>query len=137
MQFQFSFKHMDASPALRQYTEEKVGSLIRKFVTKPIEVQMTFSVSDHRYMASCSLVSGDGFSMQVEHRCNDMYGSVDRLLDKLSVQLKRKKDKLKKHKGTRTHRQLRYTDPDAIDYNNAEIDAADIVAFEQSRRRAS
>ena len=136
MQFKFSFKHMDASPALREYTEEKIQSQINKFVTKPIEAHVTFSLDRHLQVAHCSLKGGDGFSLQVEHSCEDMYGSVDRMLSKLFVKLKRKKDKLKGHKGSRNHKSLRHRNPDGIDYNNAEIDAADIIRWEEKRRAA-
>ena len=134
MQFQFSFKHMQVSESLKSYTEEKVGSLIKKFVNKPIEVKVTFSVDKHRHTAHCDIVGGDGFLVQVEHSCQDMYGSVDQMLDKMAVQLKRKKERLKKHKGNRNIRNLRFADPGTIDYNGAEVDAADIIAFEQARR---
>ena len=134
MQFQFSFKHMETSPALKQYTEDKIKEQIRKFVTKPIEAQITFSVDKHRNTAHCALKAGDGFTVQVEHCCEDMYGSVDRMLSKLFVQLKRKKEKLKGHKGRNNLRNLRRKNPDGIDYNNAEIDAGDIIAWEQRRK---
>lgn len=136
MLFNFAFKHMDASQALKQYTQDKITTIVEKFATKPIDAQVTFAVDGHRYTAQCSLKGGDGFSLQVEHTCADMYGSVDRLLDKLAVQLKRKKDRLKGHKGTKNHRTMKYKDPQSIDYHNAEIDAADIIAFEQARRKA-
>lgn len=136
MQFQFSFKRMETSTALKNYTEEKLKTQIRKFVTKPIEAHVTFSVDRHHNIAQCSLKAGDGFKIEVQHSCGDMYGSVDRMLDKLFTQLKRKKDRLKGHKGNRNFKSLKYKDPDTIDYNSAEIDAADIVAWEE-RRKAS
>lgn len=136
MQFQFSFKHMEVSPALKQYTEEKLSALISKFVTKPIEAKVTFAVDHHNHIAQCALAGGDGFSVQVEHTCPDMYGSVDRMLDKLAVQLKRKKEKLKGHKGNRNIKSLKYREPLNIDYNSAEIDAADIIALEEKKRKA-
>lgn len=134
MQYQFSFKHMEVSEALREYTEEKINAQIRKFVTKPIEAHVTFSLDRHLQIAHCALRGGDGFSLQVEHACEDMYGSVDRMISKLFVQLKRKKDKLKGHKGNRNIKSLKYKDPDTIDYNSAEIDASDIIAYEDKRK---
>ncbi len=135
MQFQFSFKQMENSQALRQYAEEKIGNLIQKFVTKPIEAQVTFSVEKTQHIAQVTLIGGDGFSIQVEHTCEDMYGSVDRLLDKLATKLKRKKEKLKAHKGHRNVRSFHYVDPEAIDFESAEIDAGDIIAYEKARSR--
>ncbi len=135
MQFQFSFKHMQVSESLKSYTEGKVKSLVKKFVTKPIEAKITFSVDKHRHEAHLALMGGDGFLVQVDHACSDMYGSVDIVLQKLAAQLKKKKDRLKKHKGNRNIRSMRFADPDSIDYQVAEVDASDIVAFEEARRR--
>ena len=136
MRFQFSFKHMEVSPTLQKYAEDKISSQIKKFVTKPIEAHVTFSVDKHRHVLHCALNGGDGFSLQVEHECEDMYGSVDRMLDKLSVQLKRKKEKLKGHKLRKNVRSID-SKSDQGDYDSGEIDAADIVKFEQARRKAS
>jgi len=133
MQFQFSFKHMETSLALQDYAREKIESLIDKFVHKPIEVHVTFLVDKHLQQAICTLVGGDGFSVNVEHSCEDMYGSIDRLLDKLSAQLKRKKEKLKQHKFKESIRTL----PIAVPSHEEDfvVDATDIIKYEEARRR--
>lgn len=136
MRFQFSFKHMEASPTLRAYAEDKVSHQVKKFVTKPIETHITFSVDKHRHIVHCDLSGGDGFSLQVEHSCDDMYGSIDRMLDKLAVQLKRKKEKLKDHKPRKSNVRRIYpaaTGESAED--DSSIDATDIIKFEQARRK--
>jgi putative sigma-54 modulation protein len=131
MQFQFSFKHMETSKALQEYAQEKIQTQIEKFVTKPIEVQVTFSVDRHWQQAVCTLVGGDGFKVNVEHRCDDMYGSVDRIVDKLATQLKKKKDKLKQHKFKNSLKTLPIVNED----DDEEVDAQDIAKFEAARRK--
>ena len=42
MQFQFYFKQMESSEALKSYAQDKIENLVNKFVTKPIEVHVTF-----------------------------------------------------------------------------------------------
>ena len=137
MRFQFSFKHMDASSSLQDYAEDKLRVLIDKFVTKPVEAHVTFSIDNHTHIAHCSLMGGDGFSLQVEHSCSDMYGSVDKMLDKLAGQLKKKKDKLKTHKGNRSANRGKKHGKDRreFDIDSAEIDAADIIKYEKARNR--
>lgn len=133
MQFQFSFKHMDTSEALQDYAQEKITAKIEKFVTKAIEVKVTFAVDRHLQRAACVLVSGDGFSVNVDHTCGDMYGSVDKLVDKLGAQLKKKKDRLKGHKNG----SVRHLIPSTLE-DEQTIDAEDIIRWEQARRnRAS
>ena len=134
MQFQFSFKHMETSQALQEYAREKLTTKIEKFVTKPIEVQVTFSVDRHVQHALCTLVGGDGFSLNVEHSCEDMYGSVDRMVDKLGSQLKKKKDRLKGHKNRSSVKQMvAYDAPTADD----EVDAEDVIKYEEAIRKRS
>jgi ribosomal subunit interface protein len=129
MQFRFSFKHMETSQALQNYAKEKIKVEVEKFVTKPIEAHVTFSVDRHQHLVLCSLAGGDGFTVNVEHACEDMYGSVDHMIDKMVTQLQRKKEKLKDHKHQKSPAPFRTMQPDD-DYDAAPIDAADIVKFE-------
>ena len=88
MQFQFSFKHMESSPALQTYAQEKINEKIQKFASKPTHAHVIFSVDRHQHRAHLSLKGGDGFTFEVEHTCGDMYGSIDMLVDKFGAQLK-------------------------------------------------
>ena len=142
MQFRFTFKHMETSPALTRYAEEKVLDRVQKFVTKPIEAHVTFTVEHLNHTAHCALTGGDGFNLQVEHACGDMYGSVDHMVDKLATQLKRHKEKLKGHKSKRQLRLLDPTDKNYafssksdFDIDTEPVDAEDILKFEMARRR--
>lgn len=99
MQVRFSFKNTQASAALKDYTEEKIVKLINKFVTKPVEAQITFSADRHLKNVHCVVAGGDGFNAQVEASSADIRTAVDNILDKLQTQLQRQKEKLKNHKA--------------------------------------
>lgn len=135
MQFQFSFRQMETSKALQEYAQEKIQAQIEKFVTKAIEVQITFSVDKHLQQVFCSFVGGDGFSLNVEHSCEDMYGSIDRVVDKLATQLKRKKDKLKQHKFKDSIKTLPIGTGLAEPEEDFALDATDIIKYEEARRK--
>jgi putative sigma-54 modulation protein len=132
MQFQFSFRHMDTSPALQNYAEEKLREKIDKFVTKPIEAHVFFSVVRHQHAAHFKLNAGDGFSVDVEHQSQDMYATIDEMADKLEAQLRKHKEKLKDHKLTQLpeFREKKPIPEDAVD-------AAEILKFEAGRKRAN
>lgn len=137
MQCRFSFKHMKSSPALTEYAEAKILQKIEKFSTKPIEAHLTFSVDGYEHRAHCSVKGGDGFNFEVEAVCDDMYGSVDLLLDKLEVQLKRQKDKLKRPKYTHNIRDLKpkeYVSKE--DCDSVPVDADDLIKYEKARTRS-
>ena len=140
MVFQFAFRHMDSSEALQAYAEKKVSEKINKFVTKPIEAHMTFSVDKNVHNAHCSVVGGDGFNLQVEHSCGDMYGSVDMIVDKLEAQLKKHKEKLKGHKADkdemRRFAEAAATAQEQDGFEPSSLDARDVVAFENAKKRA-
>ena len=134
MQFRFAFKHMPTSEALQDYARNKINTEVSKFSTKPIEAQVTFSVDKHKHTVVCSIIGGDGFSCNVEHVCDDMYGSVDHMIDKLSSQLAKRKSKLKDHKFPK-NRELFASPNSELEYANQEVDASDILKFENSLRR--
>jgi putative sigma-54 modulation protein len=136
MRFQFSFKHMQTSDSLAKHAESKMRTEIEKFVSKPVDCHITFSVDRFNHTAHCSFNGGDGYSFQVEHTCPDMYGSVDHMVDKLEVQLRRQKEKLKDHKHRKPSKRSHGNSSDR-EFENAEIDALDILKFEQARRKAA
>ena len=129
MQFRYVFKRMESSDTLRDYTESKLRDRIEKYVTNPIEVQVTYSVDKHNQQVRCSLTGGDGFNIDVEHTCNDIYASVDNMLDKLTVQLQKQKDKIKDYKRHNKEGSIKNLDLDQ-DY----IDAEDIVKYEKLKK---
>jgi len=131
MQFQFSFKHMETSEALQSYAEAKVQDKVKKYVTKPIDAHLSFRVDKQGHKAQCSLRGGDGFSLEVSHTGEDMYASVDLMIDKLDAKLKKHKERLKNHKPNKTLRHLKIVNPDV-----ETVDAEDILKYEQARRKA-
>jgi len=136
MQFQFSFKQMESSDALESYAETKLKEKITKFVTKHVETHVTFSVDKHRHIARCRLKAGDGFNLEVQHACGDMYGSVDKMLDKLEIQLKRQKSRVKQHKGRKYQdKSLSNVYPLEANNHSESIDAEDILKYEEARRK--
>lgn len=138
MQCRFSFKHMKTSEALVEYAENKITQKIEKYSTKPIEAHVTFSVEGQEQKVHCGVTGGDGFNFQVDASSVDMYGSVDLLLDKLEVQLKRQKEKLKKHKRPKTLKQLELVEYVAKDdCDSIPVDADDLIKYEKAKAKVS
>lgn len=134
---------METSEAVRNYVEHKLAPKLTQLITKPIEVNVTISVHRHFQEIQCSVLAGDGFSIQVESKSPDLYASVDLLADKLERQLKRRKEVLKNHKRTRDYPHLvpalagSGNAPFYIadEWQNVAVDAEDIIKYEQIRRR--
>lgn len=136
MNCRFSFRHMKSSDSLIEYAEPKVMDKVKKFSTKPIEAHITFSLDGSDHVAHCGLVGGDGFNFQVESICNDMYGSVDLLVDKLEKQLRRQKEKLKDHKNSPklTVMAADLSEPND-DPDSVPVDAEEMVKFAKASHR--
>ncbi len=139
MQYRFFFKQMETSQSLERITQEKMDEHIIRFVTKPIEAHITFSVSAGKHHMHCSLTGGDGFKVEVDAASHDMYATVDLAVNKLNVQLKKRKEKLKEHKGHENVRQFSEhvqrvaSRPANPDY----VDAEDILKYEAAMKRRS
>ena len=137
MQCRFTFKQMKTSQSLAAYTEPKVINKIEKFSTKPIEAHLTFSVEGQQHRVHCSVMGGDGFNIQVDASCPDMYGSVDLMVHKLETQLKKQKEKLKKHKFSKDNlRFLETSEPISIeDCDSVPVDADDLLKYEKAKSK--
>ena len=131
MQFRVSFKHMKSSPALSEYAEHKIVQTVKKYSTKPIETHVTFSVEGREHIVHCNVSGGDGFSfkwMPVVKTCTDRLI----LLDKLDVQLRRQKERVK-HKNSNV-RSLRLVKPASSKYDcdSIPVDASDVIKYDKA-----
>lgn len=138
MQCRFSFKHMKTSQSLIDYAEPKILQKVEKYSTKPIEAIVTFSVEGIQHIAQCRVKGGDGFNFDVQSSCEDMYGSVDLMLNKLETQLKRQKEKLKNHKTKDNIRNLKTKEViSEDDCDSIPVDADDLIKYEKAKAKVS
>lgn len=96
MQVSVTFKHLDPTDAIRSYAEEKVKK-INKYVDNAIEANVVLSVQKFRHTAEVNLMA-NGVPVSGTESTEDMYSSIDKVMDKIEKQLRRYKDKIKKHK---------------------------------------
>lgn len=95
MNIALTFKNFEPSDHLRNYATRRFEKLGR-FVPKAENMEMTvvLSVDKFRHKADVQL-SGDGISLAAVEQSADMYATVDMVLDKLEVQLKKHAERLK------------------------------------------
>jgi putative sigma-54 modulation protein len=97
MQIAVTFRHMDSSEPVRSYVEEKMPR-VKKYIDEPVEAQVVLSVEKKiRHKAEVTLTA-KGITIKAVEQTEDMYAAIDGVLDKLERQLKRYKDKIKRHK---------------------------------------
>lgn len=96
MQVTVTFRHMDTSDTLRLYVVEKSEKLA-KFLAEPIDIHWTLSVEKIRYVADVT-VTANGVAIKAQGDTQDMYAAIDAAIDRLDIQVRKHKEKVKDHK---------------------------------------
>jgi len=91
MQINISGRHVDLTPALRDHVTNKMERLERH-IDKITNVQVTLSIEKQRQIADATMhIAGAELFAQSESQ--DMYASIDALVDKLDRQILKHKGK--------------------------------------------
>lgn len=98
MQTSVTFKNIDPSDHLRSFVQDKLDRF-DKLLDNPAEANVVLSVEKFRHIAEINL-AGDRLNIIGKEETNDMYSSIDMVLDKLEAQLKKSKQKIKKRRAT-------------------------------------
>jgi putative sigma-54 modulation protein len=88
---------MEVSDPVRAYALEKLDR-IKKYIEEPIDAQAVLSVEKKIRHKAVMTISAKGITIKASDETNDMYASIDSVVDKIERQLKRYKEKLKNHK---------------------------------------
>ncbi len=97
MRINVTFRHLDASDALREYVEQRFRKL-KKYIDGPIDVNVVLSVEKFRQAVQV-VVSGDGVRAAAREVQNEMRSAIDLVSDKVEKQLKRYKEKIRNKRG--------------------------------------
>ena len=96
MQVLVTFRHMDATPALRKYAETKVQR-IHKLMKRPIEAHVILEVAKRRHIAEITL-SGEHLHVTAKEATADLYSAIDLAMDKVERQIQKRVSKRLAHR---------------------------------------
>jgi putative sigma-54 modulation protein len=96
MEFNFTFKGMESSPAISQYAEKKLSKL-EKYFYGPVQVQVIFKREKFREICEV-IMNGDGETLVVKEETDDIYSSIDFAYESLEKQVKKLKEKRQDHR---------------------------------------
>ncbi len=96
MQVSVTFKHLEPTDAIRSYAEEKVAKT-KKYLDNPVDANVVLSVEKFRHIAEINLMV-NGLAVSATDSTEDMYSSIDNVMDKIERQLRRHKERIKRHK---------------------------------------
>ena len=94
MKYIITGKNMEVSSALREQAIKKLSKM-EKFFKANAECHVTFSVEKSRRILEVTIISG-GLFIRAEETTDDMYASIDAVIDKLERQIRKNKTKLGK-----------------------------------------
>ncbi len=96
MQINFTGHQMELTPALRTFTQEKFDKLARHF-DKITAINVVFDVEKLRQIAEATILIAKG-ELHARSESEDMYATIDSLVNKLDRQLIKHKEKLLDHR---------------------------------------
>ncbi len=107
MNLTISGHHLEVTPPLRAYVEQKLDRVTRHF-DQVVDVSVLLTVDnqrekDRRQRAEVTL-HVKGRDIFVEQADQDLYAAIDQLMDKLDRQVMRHKDRVQNHHHTSAKR---------------------------------
>ncbi len=86
MNIAITFRQMDPTDAVKGYAQDKVSRL-QKFLRQPMKGQVTLSCQSREHCAEVDIHSG-GSHYHAHEKSEDMYASIDKVIDKLERQIR-------------------------------------------------
>ncbi|MEN3038885.1 MAG: ribosome-associated translation inhibitor RaiA [Candidatus Kryptonium sp.] len=119
IEFNFTFKGMDSSPAIAQYAEKKFSRLERYFYG-PVHAQVILKREKFREIAEV-ILTGDGETIVVKEETDDVYSSIDFAYESLEKQVKKLKEKRQEHRPPRVQAQMTPTSEEGVIVRTAKV----------------
>ena len=93
---QVTFKNVESTEALKTYAMDKLSAAIGKFIHNPTEVHAILRVEKSRQIAEATF-HADGHDFKGTEESDDLYASIDSLVNSLGHQLRKHKEKMTEH----------------------------------------
>ena len=98
MQITITGHHVEVTPALKQYAEEKVAK-VRKYLNTTINAHVTLKVEKLTHIAEVT-IHANGVDLHGMEKTDNLYAAIDKVMDKIDRQAKKVKGKIHdKRKG--------------------------------------
>ena len=86
MRISYTFRNMESSDAIKNHASEKI-SKIQKYMRAPLHAEVTFSMERHLHRVDLNL-TGDGHQYAGHGQSEDMYATIDQVVDKIDRQVR-------------------------------------------------
>jgi len=100
LQVSVTFRHMEASDALRAYAVEKVERIIAKYLKNAVEAHVILASNRHRQHNMAEInIHASQFDISAHAEEPDLYAGIDFAVEKVEAQLRKHKDRINDRKG--------------------------------------
>ncbi|PZN06779.1 MAG: ribosome-associated translation inhibitor RaiA [Bacillota bacterium] len=87
-------KNVDVTDALKEYARKKVGK-VAKYFDEPLQAKVTLSVERDRHIVEVTIpLPSSDLLLRAEEESDDMYASIDLVVDKLERQIRKYKTRI-------------------------------------------
>ncbi|BCS87246.1 ribosome hibernation-promoting factor, HPF/YfiA family [Pseudodesulfovibrio sediminis] len=94
MNISFTFKNFEPSDHLKGYAEKRFEKVAKYVSDSEADLQVNLLVEKFRHMADV-ILNSDGIHISAYEASEDMYATIDMVLDKLEAQLRKMREKQK------------------------------------------
>ena len=99
MNLSVTFRHMEATDAIKDYAREKLDK-IKRYFPDPITAHVVLTTErGYQHLADVVITLHNGIVLKGKESTEDMYSSIDLVMAKIERQVRRYKEKIRIHKG--------------------------------------
>ena len=91
-----AFLNMEATDPLKSYATDKVRHAVQKFAQRDTDVHVVLKVEKNRQIAETTFHSA-GADFAVKEESDNLYASIDKMIDTITHQLRKHKEKVTSH----------------------------------------
>jgi putative sigma-54 modulation protein len=100
MQISVTFRQLEPTEALKNYVTDRLNKFTR-YLDGPVEAHVVLGLEKFRHLADVT-IDNNGRIIKGKEENTDMYAAIDLVMDKIDMQLKKFRDKLRSAKGDRS-----------------------------------
>jgi putative sigma-54 modulation protein len=100
MQISVTFRQLEPSEALKNYVTDRLMKF-KRYLDGPVDAHVVLGLEKFRHLADVTIDS-NGRIIKGREENADMYAAIDLVMDKIDLQLKKVRDKLRGAKGDRS-----------------------------------
>ena len=105
MVIEITGRHMDVTEAVKEYAQKKVERTVSEF-PHVLSVHVILDVQKYRHIAEVVVQGKDHLHIEASEDSENMYASIDAVVDKIEKQLRRTREKVHNHKGRKKYGSL-------------------------------